>query len=70
VPNVLFTMSNTKLADPGGVGLRPFACWNCRFEPRQVHGCRLVVIDVCVENGGLCDGLITRPEESYRVWSV
>ena len=28
-------------------------------------------IDVCLlSGGGLCDGLITRPEESYRVWSV
>jgi len=26
-------------------------------------------MDVCVLSGrGLCDGLITRPEESYRLW--
>jgi hypothetical protein len=31
-------------------------------------------MDVCVlwvlSGRGLCDGLITRPEESYRVWCV
>jgi len=33
-------------------------------------------MDVCVlwvlvlSGGGLCDGLITRPEESYHVWCV
>ena len=31
-------------------------------------------VDVCVlcvlSGGGLCDGLITRPEESYRLWCV
>ena len=27
--------------------------------------------DCCMLSGrGLCDGLITRPEESYRVWRV
>jgi hypothetical protein len=27
--------------------------------------------ECCVLSGrGLCDGLITRPEESYRLWSV
>jgi hypothetical protein len=27
--------------------------------------------ECCVLSGrGLCDGLITRPEESYRVWCV
>jgi hypothetical protein len=30
-----------------------------------------VCCDCCVLSGrGLCDGLITRPEESYRVWRV
>jgi hypothetical protein len=33
------------------------------------------VMDVCVEccvlsGRGFCDGLITRPEESYRLWCV
>ena len=30
-----------------------------------------VCCDCCVLSGrGLCDGLITRPEESYRLWHV
>jgi len=30
-----------------------------------------VCCDCCVLSGrGLCDGLITRPEESYRMWRV
>jgi len=30
-----------------------------------------VCCDCCVSSGrGLCDGLITRPEESYRLWRV
>jgi hypothetical protein len=31
-----------------------FVCWEC---------CEL-------SSRGLCDGLITRPEESYRLWHV
>jgi hypothetical protein len=31
----------------------------------------LVCCECCVLSGrGLCDGLITRPEESYRLWCV
>jgi hypothetical protein len=52
------------------VGLRPFACWDCGFESRRGHEC-LVSCECCVLSGrGLCLGLITRPEESYRVWCV
>jgi hypothetical protein len=29
-----------------------------------------VCCECCVLGRGLCDGLITRPEESYRQWSV
>jgi hypothetical protein len=29
-----------------------------------------VVSVVCLSGRGLCDGLITRPEESYRLWCV
>ena len=30
-----------------------------------------VCCECCVFSGsGLCDGLITRPEESYRLWRV
>jgi hypothetical protein len=31
----------------------------------------MFVVSVCVLSGrGLCDELITRPEESYRLWCV
>jgi len=29
-----------------------------------------VYCECCVLSGSLCDELITRPEESYRVWCV
>jgi hypothetical protein len=48
-----------------GVSLRPLGCWGRGFESRSGHGCLSVVL-FCVGRG-LCDGLITRPEESYRV---
>jgi len=42
------------------------------FRVRIPSGERMSVsCDCCVLSGrGLCDGLITRPEESYRVWFV
>jgi len=52
-----------------GVGLRPLACWDCGFESHLRH--RYVCCECCVLSGrGLCDELITRPEESYRLWCV
>jgi hypothetical protein len=36
-------------ADPGGVGLRPFACWDCGFESRLRHGCLSLVSVVCCQ---------------------
>jgi hypothetical protein len=54
------------------VGLRPLGCCGRGFKSRSEHGCLYVVLS-CVCRG-LCDGLITRPEESYRVsvcvWSI
>jgi len=48
-----------------GVGLRLFACWGCGFESR---GGKDISRERCVLSGrGLCNGPITRPEESYRV---
>jgi hypothetical protein len=44
---------------------RPLGCWGRGFESHSGHGCVSVVLS-CVGRG-LCDGLITRPEESYRV---
>ena len=50
-----------------GVGLRPLAYWDRGFESHRGHGC----FSVCVLPGrGLCDRLITRPEESYKLWRV
>jgi hypothetical protein len=52
-----------------GVSLRPLGCWGRGFESCSGHGylslC-LYVVQSCVSRG-ICDGLITRPEESYRV---
>jgi len=49
---------------------RPLACWDCGFESHRGHGC-FVCCDCCVLLGrGLCDELIIRPEESYRMWCV
>ena len=48
---------------------RPLACWDCAFESRRGHGC--LSVESCVLSGrGLCVGLITRPEETYRLWCV
>jgi hypothetical protein len=53
-----------------GDGLQQLACWDCGFESCRRHGCLSVVSVVCLSGRGLCDGLITRPEESYRLWCV
>ena len=50
--------------------LRPLACWHCRFES-CTDAWVPVSFECCVLSGrGLCVGLITRPEESNRVWCV
>ena len=42
---------------------------NCEFEFHRGHGC--LCCECCVLLGrGLCNELITRPEESYRLWCV
>ena len=52
------------------MALRPPACWDCGFESRQLLG-RLFWGLCCVLSGrGPCVGLIPRPGEPYRVWSV
>jgi hypothetical protein len=50
-------------------GLWSFACWDCGFECRRGHGC-LSLVNVVCSGKGLFVGLITRPEDSYRVWCV
>jgi len=66
--------SDTQLADPSravyGVGLQSLVCWNCGFEYRR-GAFESAFCECCALSGwGLCDGPITRPEESYRVWCV
>jgi hypothetical protein len=39
-------------------------------KSRPGHGCLSVVSVACLSGRGLCDGLITRPEESYRLCGV
>ena len=46
------------------------ACWDLGFESHRGHGYLSVVSVVCVSGRGLCDELITRPEESYRLCCV
>jgi hypothetical protein len=52
-------------------GLRRRSAASClqglRVRILPVHGCLFVVSVVC---RGLCDELITRPEEPYRMWCV
>jgi len=51
------------------VGLGPLACWDSRFESRLGH--RFLSYEYCVlSRRSLCDGPITGPEESYRMWYV
>jgi hypothetical protein len=51
------------------MGLRPLGCWDCGFESHR--GWMSVSCKNCMLSGrGLCIGLITCPEESYRVWCV
>jgi hypothetical protein len=44
-------------------------CWDCGFEFRRKHGC-LSLISVVLSGRGLCDALISHPEQSYRMWCV
>ena len=50
------------------LGLRPYACWDCRFESLWSYG-RPSLVE-CRVLSGLYVGLITRPEESYQTWCV
>jgi len=60
-------------------GLRPLACWDGGFE--TCWGMDVCVLCVCfvvcfvrvvcvLLSRGVCDGLITCPEDSYRMWCV
>jgi hypothetical protein len=63
------------VAGPGGrallgEGLRPLASLDCGFESRR-GAWRFVCFECCVlSSRGLCDELIARTEESYRLRCV
>ena len=47
---------------------RPLACWDCELVRIPPEVWMFVCCECCVLSGiGLCVGLITRPEEFYRV---
>jgi len=48
-----------------GVSLLLFTCWESGFESRR--GMALCRECFVLYVTGLCDGLITRPEDSYRL---
>jgi hypothetical protein len=51
------------------LGLRPLGCWYCGFE--SAGAWMFVSCEGCLLSGrGLCDELITRPEESYWLLCV
>jgi hypothetical protein len=54
----------------GQMSKRTLACWDCGFESRRGNGCLSLVNVAWCAGRVLCVGLITRPEESYRVWCV
>jgi hypothetical protein len=67
-----FCPSNLKGFEPGGravygVGLQAIGCWHGGFESRWVHETSNALFVVSCAGSCLCDELITRPEESYRM---
>ena len=53
------------------VRLRPLPYWDCGFESPPPGAWMFFCCECCVLSGrGLWDELITRPEESYRLWCV
>jgi hypothetical protein len=47
-------------------GVFELGYWDHGFESRSRHGC----LCLCCVGTGLCDGLITRPKESYQVSKI
>ena len=60
----------TLTTHPPTCGLRPLDCWNFGFEPRRGHGYLSLVSFYVLSSRGPCDGPITHPKESYRMWCV
>jgi len=68
---LLTQISSTPAGPSGRVvefdSLWPLACRSCGLESRR--GMDVCLFVCCVLSGrGLCVGLITRPENSYRLW--
>jgi len=55
---------------PRGLRRRSSAARLLRLWVRIPPGAWMFVVSVVLSGRGLCDGLITRPEESYRLWRV
>jgi hypothetical protein len=55
---------------PRGLRCRswPLGYWDRGFQSRLEHGCLCFCVVLSCVDTGLCDGLITRPKESYRVY--
>ena len=73
----IFKFLDSKLEDsrsqwPRGLRRRPTAARLLRLWVRiPPRAWMFVCCECCVLSGrGLCDGLITRPEEPYRLWRV
>jgi len=71
-----FNFGRLRQAKPVPVAARSEA-WVCDCSPADIVGSnptggRMSVCCECavLSGRGLCDGLITRPEESYRLWCV
>ena len=69
----LIPCSNIYIADANGravkgIGLRPIDCWDRGFGSYRWYGCSSAVfVGFCV-GSRLCDEVITRCEESYRLY--
>jgi len=48
-------------------GLQPLDCWDRGYESFRGHSSSSVVFVVYYARSGLCNELITRSEESYRL---
>jgi hypothetical protein len=66
--NILI-VSNLLAADPGGRG-GLLDCWDRGFESHWGHGCSFVVNVMCRVGIGFCDEMVTRSEESCRVYVI
>jgi hypothetical protein len=61
---------NAGPSGPSGLrcNLQPVACWDCGFESHRRNG--FCCASSVFSGRALCDELITRPQESYRLWCV